>query len=447
MPKTRINCPQCRQPILADINQLFDAGADPHNKQLLLSGQFNLALCQNCGYQGNLATPIVYHDPAKELLLTYFPPELGPVHEQERIIGPLIKQVTDSLPLEKRKAYLLRPQNMFTLQTLIEKILEADGITKEMIQQQQKKLNLLQRMLESSNEVMAEIVQSDDSLIDAEFFALLGRLGESAVMAGEQNTALRLGEVQQKLLELSTYGKQLKDQNDEVEAAIQTLQSVGRELTREKLLELFLQAPNDTRLSVMASLTRQGLDYEFFQLLSRQIDTAQGKIQEQLLALRQKLLEIVRAVDQQMEARLIQARQNLNELLKAPDIAAATQQNIAVIDEFFMRVLEEELENARKAADLDRIGKLQKISGVLEEASQPPAEVELIEALVSAEDDAALQGLLEKNREAILSPGFLDTITALVGQLDASEEQPVEVKNQLQRVFEAVLRFSMQAKM
>lgn len=447
MPKTRINCPQCRQPIVADVNQLFDAGVDPRNKQLLLSGQFNLAVCQSCGYQGNLSTPIVYHDPAKELLLTYFPPELGPVNEQERIIGPLIKQVMESLPQEKRKAYLLRPQNMFTLQTLVERILEGDGITKEMIQEQQKKLSLLQRLLSASDDVLAEIVKNDDKVFDGEFFALLGRLGESAVMSGDQNAAVRLGEIQQKLLELTTYGKQVKQQNEEVEAAIQTLQEVGHELTREKLLELLLQAPNDTRLSVMASLTRQGLDYEFFQLISNQIDSSQGEEHEKLLALRQKLLEITRAVDQQMEVRLNQARQNLNELLKAPDIAMATQQNLPAIDEFFMRVLEEEMENARKAADLGRIGDLQKITSVIEQASQPPAEVELIEELLSAEDDASLQALLEENRQTVASPAFVDTMTALVGQFASSEEQPQEVKDHLQWVFEAVLRFSMESKL
>lgn len=447
MPKTRINCPQCRQPIVADINQLFDVGVDPKNKQLLLSGQFNLALCQNCGYQGNLATPIVYHDPSKELLLTYFPPELGPVNEQERIIGPLIKQVMDSLPQEQRKAYLLRPQNMFTIQTLIERILEGDGITKEMIQDQQKKLSLLQRMVSATDDVLAEIVKSDDNLIDAEFFALLGRLGESAIMSGEQTTAARLAELQDKLLVLSTYGQQAKLQNDEVEAAIQTLQSVGKELTREKLLELFLQAPNDTRLSVMASLTRQGLDYEFFQMVSSQIDSTQGEEHEKLLALRQKLFEITRAVDQQMEARLNQARQNLEELLKAPDISLATQQNLAAIDEFFMRVLEEALEVARKAADLGRISQLQKIVNVVEQASQPPAEVELIEQLLGAEDDATLQSLLETHRQTVASQTFVDTLTALVGQFASSEDQPQEVKDQLQWVFEAVLRFSMETKL
>jgi hypothetical protein len=121
MPKTRVNCPNCRQPLVADVNQLFDAGVDPQAKQLLLTGTYNVIQCPNCNYQGNLATPLVYHDPEKELLLTYFPPELGlPVNEQERIIGPLITQVMNSLPQEKR-SLPAATQTMLTMQTLIER--------------------------------------------------------------------------------------------------------------------------------------------------------------------------------------------------------------------------------------------------------------------------------------------------------------------------------------
>src|SRR5512137_1878728 len=108
MPQTQIVCPRCRQMIPAMIEQLFDVTADPQSKQRLLGGVSNRARCPACGYEGNLATPVVYHDADKELLFTYFPAELGmPVNEQEKLIGPLISQVTNRLPAEKRKAYLL----------------------------------------------------------------------------------------------------------------------------------------------------------------------------------------------------------------------------------------------------------------------------------------------------------------------------------------------------
>ena len=119
MPQTQISCPNCKQPIMADVQQLYDVAQDPSLKSQLLSGMSNFVQCQLCGYQGSLATPIVYHDPDKELLLTYVPAEIGlPRDDQEKLIGGLINQIVDRLPAEKRKAYLFTPQAQLTIQGL-----------------------------------------------------------------------------------------------------------------------------------------------------------------------------------------------------------------------------------------------------------------------------------------------------------------------------------------
>ena len=75
MPKTQTACPQCHQPNIVEVQQIFDQGQDPTAKQKLLNGTVNVIQCPTCGYSGMIATPIVYHDPEKELLLTFFPPE------------------------------------------------------------------------------------------------------------------------------------------------------------------------------------------------------------------------------------------------------------------------------------------------------------------------------------------------------------------------------------
>ncbi len=54
MPQTQTSCPRCRQPVVADITQLFDMNQDPTAKQKLLSGAFNLIQCQSCGYTRNI---------------------------------------------------------------------------------------------------------------------------------------------------------------------------------------------------------------------------------------------------------------------------------------------------------------------------------------------------------------------------------------------------------
>jgi len=69
MPQQQIPCPQCKQPVVANIEQLFDVSSDPAAKQRLLGGVSNVVRCQACGHEGPLSTPIVYHDNEKDLLL------------------------------------------------------------------------------------------------------------------------------------------------------------------------------------------------------------------------------------------------------------------------------------------------------------------------------------------------------------------------------------------
>ncbi len=442
MPKTRINCPNCRQPIMADIDQLFDVSQDPAAKQKILSGGFNIANCPHCGFKGMVATPLVYHDSDKELLLTYFPPELAlPVNEQERIIGPMITRVTNNLPQEKRKAYLFRPQAMLTMQTMVERILAADGITKEMIQAQQERMNLLQRLLNASDEVISESAAKEDRLFDNDFFNLLNRLIEASAANVDQESARRLSELQKKLLSQTTFGKQIQEQSKDVEAAIQALQSAGKNLTREKLLEMVIKTPNETQLSVLASLGRPGMDYEFFKLLSDRIDRARADGRERLIKLRDQLLEMTQAVDKQMEERLLQARKNINAIVKSTDIKETMSANFGLVDEFFVQVFNEEMEAARKAGDLEKIGKLKQVEEVVDKASAPPPEVTLIQELLEAASaDQELQKKLDEHKKEI-TPEFMDILSNLLVRSESGED--AELKTRLNKVFSAAIRVTM----
>ena len=444
MPRTRINCPNCRQPIMADVQQLFDVNRDESAKANLLSGMVNFVQCPNCGYQGNLATPIVYHDPEKEMLLTFVPAELGlPQAEQERMLGAMINQVVNNLAPEQRKGYLLRPQAQLTMQGLVERILEADGITREMIQAQQQRLNLLQRLLTvKDGETRKEIIKQEEKLVDADLFSLLSRLHEAAAGSGDQPAAAQLEELQATLIETTDFGRQVKQQAEDVQAAVLSLQEAGRELTREKLLDIVVEAPSDLRLSALVSLARPGMDYPFFQLLSERIERSSDPEKERLTKLRERLLELTRQVDAQLEARTSQAREMLNQLMAAPDPAKATSEILSQIDDFFVQALNNELPAARKTGDLEKIGKLQAIAAVLQQASTPPPEIALIEELLDAPDDQARRRLLEENHEQI-TPEFLQMLSGLVTQVMESN-QKAEFIERFKAVNRLVLRFSME---
>jgi len=455
MPRTQVNCPQCRQPIAADIQQLFDAGENPQDKQIFLGGAFNLAQCPHCGYQGMLSMPLVYHDPEKELLLTYFPPEIGlPLEEQQKTIGPIINRIVNQLPQEKRKGYLLNPKTMLTLQLMLEVILEADGITKEMLKAQEDRMELIQRLLTEPEESQVEMIQQEDKMIDQDFFGLLSRLIESVISGQDEKSAKKLAELQTLLLEHTTKGKELKNEAQEVQAAVQTLQEMGEEITREKLVELVSKTQSDTRLRAYSRYARPGMDYSFFQLLSEKIERARGKGRTRLVEIREKLLTFTQEVDDEIQNRLAIAKKNVDSVLQADDIKAVLEQNLGAVDEFFLQAVTQSLEIARKDGELEHSSRLQQILNVINELSAPPEEFKIIEELLEISDDSnALNAVIESNQDDITTE-FMQMINSILIQTHESvakasgddKDSQQEVLSRLQAVYDAVLAFSMRKK-
>ncbi len=131
----------------------------------------------------------------------------------------------------------------------------------------------------------------------------------------------------------------MKAQSDEVEAAINELKSLGREMTREKLLNLVINAPTETRMRAYVSLIRPAMDYGFFQMLSDQIEQANGAVgknKEQLVAVREKLLEWTREVDQQIEQHVRETRALLQKVLERTN-PRSDDSDGAAVDEYFCR--------------------------------------------------------------------------------------------------------------
>jgi hypothetical protein len=451
MPQTQIACPRCRQPITANIEQLFDVTQDPQAKQRLLGGISNMARCPHCGYQGRLATPIIYHDNDKDLLLTFFPSELNmPLNEQERVIGPMIKQVTDRLPPEKRKGYLLKPVPNLTYESMIQTILGKDGITPEMLKEQQDRVQLIERLLQASaKDVRSDIIKQNLNLFDEQFFALFSRLAQSASVSGQEPVARAMVDLQTQLLEETEFGRGLKESVGELEAATKALQDVGQGLTREKLLDIVLQSPNDARLRAYVSIARGGMDYQFFQLLSEKIDKASGEEKAHLESIREKLLDLTNEMDKQLEARYKQAQDFVESLLAKDDIVKAVHDNLNGFTQDAVDIVNQMLRQASEKNDYVRMGKLQKMVEVLREFSTPP-EVSFIEQLLDAPDDMSLNKMLDENKD-LINDQFMEALIGLVAQVDqASEQGNPEAKalgEKLSKLYKTALKYSMQKNM
>ncbi len=441
MPKMQIACPRCRQPIMAEVRQVFDLAQDPRAKDLLLSGAVNIAQCPHCGFQGPLSTPLVYHDPDKELLLVYVPQELG-MHrdQQEKVIGPLLNQIINNLPPEKRKAYLLQPQTMLTYERLIERILEADGITKEMLQAQEKRLRLIQRLMSAADDARAEIIRQEDALIDENFFAMLARLLELHLAQGDRLGAQQLMAVEKAVLEHSTFGQKLRREEEEVRAAVTSLQQLGPRATLDQLVDLVVQAPNDIRLQALVRLARPAMNYEFFAKLAERIEKAQGEEKERLTQLRDRLLELTQAIDKEVEARVQAVRDLLEQILAAENLEQAVLQALPAVDDFFLGVVEQELQAARQKGDLQRSARLNQVIEILQKVASPPPQVALLEALVNTSDPQQRQQLLERNAQ-LVDQNLAEALARLVAEYQQRGEVPQAFKTHLSTVHQEVVRF------
>jgi hypothetical protein len=444
MAKTTVSCPQCKQPVAAEITRLFDLNENPQAKQILLSGAYNLIQCSNCGYQGQAPTPIVYHDSEHELLLTYFPPELNvPVNQQEQMIGPLIKRVMESLPMEKRKAYLFKPETMLTRQRLVERVLEEDGITPEMIKAQQDRLNLLQRLAGASPEARPEVIKQEEALVDEQLIMILQRLIQSAAASGDEQSTQVLAGLQQEILENTAFGQEILHQAQEQQAAVSALEEASKAgLTRQSLLDLIVDAADsEVRLVTLVSMARGGLDYAFFELLSERLQRASGEEREKLVALREKLLEMTNEIDEAIKEQQGLASDLLDEIIESENIEEATLGALPAVNEIFLEVLRKRIQSARQNDDDTQLKKLQQVAAAIQKVSAPGANIELIEALIQAEDDQAVQAILNQNADE-LTDEFMQFLMNLLNQTQGQQGRD-ETAEKLQKVYRQALRFTM----
>ena len=171
-----VTCPACGTQFSVQVYSIIDVGQDPQQKQQFLSGQLNQARCPQCGTGGMLATPFLYHDPGKQLALVFLPSSLNmPEDRQQRLIGQLTNEAMMSLPPEERRSYLFQPAVFFRMEGLMKRILEADGITEEMLAAQEAKVRLIEEFLETQGDedTLRSLADEHRQSLDYGFFQTL----------------------------------------------------------------------------------------------------------------------------------------------------------------------------------------------------------------------------------------------------------------------------------
>jgi hypothetical protein len=422
--QTTVKCPQCGAPQAAQVEQIIDVARDPAAKARLLQGRWNMFECPACHFQGGMVSPLVYHDPLKELLLTFVPPELrmAPM-EQERVLGKLTQLVVQSLPAELRKGYLLRPQTMLTLQGLVERILEADGITREMLEAQRAKTGLARELIDMDPAARPAFIAQNDSKIDADVLSLLGAFGRTASGQGDEALAAKIFQAREDVLRLSAAGKRALAQKADFDQAAHDLEGLGERVTLDALVQLVASAPSLDRVSGLCSLAWQAMDYNFFQRLTERVEKSAGAEKERLEAIRARALEEIQRIQNAVQSEMSQSVGLLQSILQAPDMDRAIEEVLPDLNDLFFAILEANLESARKDGKADIVQRLEevkaKIMAALEKALPP--EIRLLRDLVQAETDQAAETLLQ-SRSAEISDDLLAAMQTTAQDLRSQEK-------------------------
>ncbi len=427
-----INCPNCKQRIPVQLEQLLDVAVDKDVKQRLISGSINIIDCPNCSFHGMAATPVIYHDPEKELLLTYTPAELNiPLPEKEKLFGTLTRTIVSSIPSDKRKAYLLQPKEMFSIESLKTTILNSDGITNEMIEQQRSKMDLLQTLMSTSQDMLPDLIKERDEELDDLFFQLLSALKQSQPKTKTDSQSSILDELEDQLLSHSTFGKRSQEYATALQNAAKDLESLGAKLTRENFLDLILKAPDDIHITCLITLARPAADYEFFILLTNRLENSPPEDQPRLEHIRSLILETVQKIDQASQQKTEDAQAILDSIINSNNPKETIDEHIKDIDQSIMVLLQQHIENAKSGNNKDEENRLLQLQNWLIEAlhQHAPPSLRFINELLSlnTQEEAIV---MIKNKIKELDKDILDIMQSVVDQLQSDQQTELATKLQ-----------------
>ncbi len=434
----QIRCQNCQTPFTVPVWSFIDVGAQPELKAALLSGQVNAAICPNCGFGGMLSTPLAYHDPQRKLFFVLVPQELNLKQEdQERFVGEVSRLVMDALPADAPRGYVLTPKRFMSMQTLLETVLEAEGISKETLRAQQTRVALLgelaealeadkqNQQLDQPDSALAQVVERRKDELDYEFFMTIAAYIEAAAAQGRTESQQLLTELRDRVLELSGF--------DAVAAGLQ-------EPATDEVIAA-LTAADEGQLDEVIANYRPMLDDDLWAAWEAKLE----ELDATTAASSQARLELVRSTVERMdnEAQVMfeAATSLLRQAIEAENPRDVLEANREQLNEAFMLVIEANMAAAYRASQAEVAQKLgairQQAIEVLEAAMSP--QERLLNQLLSAETPGDATKLLRKNM-ALVTPDFVKEVNAMAEQFEQSgRKEAVERLRQVAREASSLL--------
>ena len=403
-----IACPQCGTKHVAQLQSIVDVEQNPQLKSQLLRGQLNTVVCPACGALGAVSTPLLYHDSDKELLLLFIPPDLNlPLPERERLTGNLVNALMGTLPAEERKGYFLNPRTVFTVQSLIDEILQADGITKETLEQQRARSKLLQDLVtETDNEEQLQaLIEQHRDKIDYLFFLTLAAAAEGSAAAGQQPLADKLLKLRDTLL---------------ARVSVTLPEPLPLDTSPVEVVDRLVTAKDEQTRWALVMYNRPLLNYAFFQELTQRIEQAALEEAEALRQLRTELLEMVEQLDKEAQAVQQAKVELLEKALHSPDPAQTLRERKEEVDLVFMTIVGAALRHAQESGETEKVEQLlalnETVLSILQEGIPP--QLRLVNELLTAEYPQETLKLLQERREA-WNAEILEILSTLATNLES----------------------------
>lgn len=423
----QIRCPACGTPYVVPVFSIIDLGVNPELRGALLGGQVNVAACPNCGAGGPLGAPLLLHDPEHEFLGVYVPMESGRDDlQRQKTIGDLTQTLMRKIPSEARRGYMLQPTQYVDWNRFMEKLWGFEGVTPEMLRRQRDQTGLLQTLMGLVNDDKAFQIALDRGagLVDREFFTLVDQLVMMGRAQGQGPEMQALMTLREKLLDKTPAGQEVRKQQEKVRNLVA---KITPQTSRDELLQIVIDAWNEPdgqqMVGTLAVAAGQLFDYQFLMALSERIGgapTPEAKIKlEELRTFLMQIQEQLAARQQQsQEAMAQEAQAVLQEVLAATDTAAALRERREEIDETFLALLVANIQQAERAKATAAVRRLRKVYeeavAILQE--QMPPELQLLNQLITAPDEAAVRQLLKDNR-SLITRDFVDSLKPIEAEM------------------------------
>jgi hypothetical protein len=300
-----------------------------------------------------------------------------------------------------------------------------------MIERQRKQAELLQTLAKADMDVAKHLVRERMDEIDQVFFEMLQQTIDAIANNDDNAQLVRLTNVRAMLMTNTPIGREVENRQIAIHRFnIDAKKADG--LSPELLLKhLLLNVDDEIVVNQLVQIGQQALSYDFFQLLSNEIEKTEGDevLKAKLTILREHLLKFFDAVQAQTKQLMDNADAMIHTILHAPDQAAVVKQLAPQIDDAFMYVLSSKTALADQQGHGEAATALRNIYEIIrtQAESQYPPEVLLINHLLEAKTEAEQEQVFEAN-SGLLTPELITVIDKLVVDIEGNGQMETAVK-------------------